>query len=122
MTDTKPVIDPKKRAFLEALGIKIPTGQKVYDAIMGTVEPELVTANLPTLDAPYAAETAEEHKARYNRYTKAFAEYHRLFKEWIATFQNAAKEFRHSLIRSAEEASKVEEAAALTALESQMYT
>lgn len=119
MTDTNPV-SAKKRAFLEALGINIPTGQEVYDAIMETVEPELVTDNLDALDAPYEGETADERKSRYERYSKAFIEYRQQFQKWVHRFQGAVKTFRKSLVNAAESTNRTEEEAALSALETQM--
>lgn len=51
------------------------TPQWLYDEIMRSIEPELVTDMLPTLDTIYAAETSEEHDVRMERYRLAYAAY-----------------------------------------------
>ncbi len=97
-----------------------PSGEEVYDKIMGSIEPELVTKNLKTLDAPYANETEDEKKKRYARYTKAFAKYKVQYKEWMTKLKNAVKVYKKAMIKVAEEQAQHEEDAMLSNLESQI--
>lgn len=46
-------------------------GTTLYDFFMSQIEPDLVTANLKTLDLPYKGETKEEHDDRYAQYQSA---------------------------------------------------
>lgn len=97
-----------------------PTGEEVYDKIMGSIEPELVRKNLKTLDAPYKDETEEEKKKRYARYSKAFAKYKVAYKEWITKLQTAVKVYKKTMMKVAEKQAKNEEDAMLSDLESQI--
>ncbi|MDD5054940.1 MAG: hypothetical protein PHZ00_01590 [Candidatus Peribacteraceae bacterium] len=109
-----------KRAFLTQLGVQIPSGKEVYDSIMGNIEPELVTENLTTLDEPYADESAEDRKARYQRYTEAFAEYRKQFTQWAGNLRQAVKTFRRSVVTASETKSRADDEIAIAALEAQM--
>lgn len=109
-----------KRAFLEQVGVHIPSGKEVYDSIMGNIEPELMTDNLGTLDEPYANESAEDRKTRYERYTQAFAEYRKQFTEWAGNLRQAVKTFRRSVITASETKSRADDEIAIAALEAQM--
>ena len=53
----------------------IPSGQEIYDRIMGTIEPELLSQELPLLTDKYADETADAKKRRLARYARAFSAY-----------------------------------------------
>ncbi len=53
----------------------IPSPDALYDEIMGTIEPELLTVNLPNLDTLFAADTPAEKMKRGERYNKAFLAY-----------------------------------------------
>jgi hypothetical protein len=120
MPDATTVTVPKKHALLESFGIKVPTGQQVYDALMRKIEPELITANLKKLDAPYKNESEADRKARYKRYSKAFQEYKKQFKDWSDNLRNAVKNFRRAVIKAAEKKNRTEEETAMQALEAQM--
>lgn len=48
------------------------SAEALYDFFMSHIEPDLVSANIPTLDVPYKGETEEEHDARYAQYTLAY--------------------------------------------------
>ncbi len=53
----------------------LPTGEQVHDALMGTIEPDLVSANLLMLKEKYKDETPEERKERIVRYKTAIQKY-----------------------------------------------
>ena len=110
----------RKRAFLQELWVNIPTGKDVYDALMGGIEPELVTDNLGKLDEPYTNESAEDRKTRYQRYTQAFAEYRKQFTQWAGKLRQAVKTFRRSVVTTSETKSRADDEIAIAALEAQM--
>lgn len=98
------------------------TGEQIYDSIMSGIEPELVLANLESLDDPYASESAEEHAARYARYGKAFAQYRIKYAAWIDTLKNAADAYRKAFSRASESVNKEDEVTELESLSSQMLS
>lgn len=100
-----------------AIAALIPTGNQVYDAIMGKIEPELISANLPGLEAKYAGESLEERQVRMQRYTLAFQEYDRVYGEWITNVQKAVKAKRTDALQKAEIQLQEKDAAALADLE-----
>ncbi len=99
--------------------LKIPSGTQVYDQIMATIESELVSANIPTLDVQYTGEAPEARTARYERYQAAFAKYDEAFKAWASELSQAVNTYRKHAIRSAEESSRAEESTAMDSLLSQ---
>jgi hypothetical protein len=102
------------------LGFPLPTGTEIYDEIMQRIDPELVSANLEHLDEPYGDESEDERKKRYERYGKAFTDYQKVYAVWSKNFQNAVKEYRRALVKTAESLSKEDEDAAMQLLESQI--
>ncbi len=92
----------------------------MYDAIMSRVEPELVTKNLKKLDAPFTKETPDERKARYQRYSKAFVTYKKIFKQWATKLKGAVSAYKRARTRAAESIVKKEEANIISSLEAQM--
>lgn len=65
-----------------------PSGETLYNAIMGTIEPELMFPQITTLTALYAQESPEQRRARAVRYRKAFEEYEKRYRkqrDWMAT-------------------------------------
>ena len=75
----------------------IPTGQELYDAIMGHIEPELTTASLQVLAEKYADETPEERANRKQQYECAFAQYDQAYEGYIQTLQaQVDRHRRHS--------------------------
>lgn len=57
---------------------KVQSGNWLYDFVMQTIEPDLTTANIETLDAKYAGESGTDHAARLFRYEKAFHDFDRI--------------------------------------------
>ena len=98
MTQTSknpPVLDP-------AIAALIPNGNKIYDAIMGKIEPELLSSNLPNVEQQYAAETTEERLVRMQRYQKAFADYDAAYDAWLKDVQKAVQKKRADALQKAE--------------------
>ena len=72
----------------------MPTGRELYDALMGHIEPELVTNAAKELDAKYANETSEHHAARMKRYDLAFERYEEAYREYMATLDAQVVRYR----------------------------
>lgn len=94
-----------------------PTGAELYDQIMGPIEPELLTANIPHLDEQYTDEPPEDRAKRYERYTKAYAKYDEAYAAWHASFHQEVTVYRRDALKSAEQESKSEEVGLLAQLE-----
>lgn len=58
-------------------------GQEIYDAIMGVIEPELTTSQLPLLEEKHAGETLSQKSKRMAWYTKAFAIFDEAFGMYV---------------------------------------
>lgn len=101
-------------------GFAIPTGQELYDLLMAKIEPDLVTDQLPLLDAKYAKETPAQIKARAERYEKAFAEYDRQLAEYLGKLKEKVHEFQTTARQSIEHEVKEKEEKKLTSLEDEI--
>lgn len=78
----------------------IPTGTELYDAIMGEIEPELTSSQLPLLAAKYENESHEERKERLQRFNFAFTLYQRCYDEYLIELKknaNACKDTARTL-------------------------
>lgn len=96
----------------------IMTGEEFYDSVMSQIEPELVSSQLPLLDARYAGESDEQKAVRQARYDKAFEEFDRRAAEEMAGLEHEVHEYKVTTMREAEAASRAQEATDLTTLES----
>lgn len=109
---TKPGLDPKLAAL-------IPSGSEVYDAIMGKIEPELVSGNLPLLAEKYRDEPEKERLARMQRYKAAFTKYDEVYDRWLSKMRTAVKAKRLDAFKKAEVKVKQQDETALQDLEAQ---
>lgn len=73
---------------------KVPTGRELYDALMGHIEPELVTDAAKLLDEKYKNETPEHHTARMKRYDLAFERYETSYCEYMKTLDAQVIRYR----------------------------
>ncbi|HAI97992.1 TPA: hypothetical protein DCL30_00410 [Candidatus Peribacteria bacterium] len=106
----------------EALGLHVPTGTQVYDALMLQIDPELLTANIPSLGEKYRDETPEAKAERLKRYGASYARYDQVFLEWITSLHAAVRSYRHEALQSAEAQNQEKEATGLLQLQSQFKT
>lgn len=97
--------------------LTFPTGNEVYDSLMGSIEPELLSANIPHLDDPYIGESEADHAARYERYTAAFVKYDEAYANWEAQLNSTVTTYRRTALQTAEAESRAEDASALSMLE-----
>ncbi|MDA1208956.1 MAG: hypothetical protein O2904_02905 [bacterium] len=100
----------------------IPAKEVIYDAIMGKIEPELLSSNLSALTEKYKDESAEDRKARMQKYKAAFTAYDKAFQEWIAKLGDAVTEERKDAFEKAELGSREEDAGQMSNLESAFET
>ncbi len=75
---------------------KIPTGQELYDSLMGHIEPELTTEGLKTLDTSYTGETPEQNEERKKRYVLAFEQYTQAYEGYVLTLASQVERYRKS--------------------------
>lgn len=96
----------------------IPSGEEIYDQIMGKIEPELMTAVLPTLKEKYKDETPEAAKVRAQRYQVAFAEYDKQYAVYLQSQEGTMRSYQMNLGRAVENVARDDEAPKLGDLES----
>lgn len=82
----------------------------VYDALMGQIDPELVTSEIPKLTEKYKDETPEQRRDRAEHYNEAYEQYESMLTEFVGGLKEHANTQRRKALVSAEaESRKVEE-------------
>lgn len=81
----------------------VPGGEEVYDRIMSAIEPELVTAVLPTLAEKYANETQVERDARMERYKAAFIKYEAEHQKFLMSQEGQIRVYKRDVMSAVEE-------------------
>ncbi len=81
---------------------KVPTGQEIFDAIMGHIEPELTTEGLKTVPVTYKNETPEQLAARKQRYELAFERYEQAYEGYMQTLHAQVGKYRRASFTNAE--------------------
>lgn len=99
--------------------VQLPTGAEIYDGLMADIEPDLVSAAIPLIDAKYAGETPEQTAERLARYKAAYEEYERRFNEWADEMEVLVNAYRKDALKLEEQDSKEQESAELGNLEAQ---
>jgi len=79
------------------------SGAEVYNGIMGTIEPELMTDQIPLMKEKYKDETPEQKKARGQRYAKAMEEYDRCYAQYLQEQDAKVRSFKIGAIHYVEE-------------------
>src|SRR3989338_10631299 len=102
-----PILPPDPPA---ATAPSIPTGQELYDLIMGNIEQELTTEGLKTIAAKYANETTEEKYERKKRYDLAFDRYAQAYEGYIGTLQAQMERYRKQSFQHVELSDRTSEA------------
>ncbi len=93
---------------------------RLYDAIMGQLEPDLTTAELPNLDRKYAGEPRAGRAARMERYRRAFARYDAELKDLALHLASEDREMRAQGRKRAAKQAGAADAKELKALEEAM--
>ena len=102
---------------LDLLGVHIPSGDELYNRLMGGIEPELMTDQLPLLEERYRGETPDDSKQRAKRYEQAFAEYDRQLRAYMDALTVKLRSHQRIAMSSAELGAKAEEEDAISAIE-----
>ncbi|PIR48989.1 hypothetical protein COU80_01085 [Candidatus Peregrinibacteria bacterium CG10_big_fil_rev_8_21_14_0_10_55_24] len=100
----------------------MPTPRELYDALMGEIEPELTTAQLPLLREKYKTESSEDSQIRRERYRKAFTHYDERFREYVNDLTSQVNVYRKSVLTARENRDKENEQAVLSEIESALST
>lgn len=96
----------------------VPKENEFYDQLMALIEPELTSEQLPLLEARYADESPEQKEERRARYQAAFDEFDRRATEEIGKLERQVHDYKSSSQKVAEAASRAQEQADMSALES----
>jgi hypothetical protein len=81
---------------------KVPTGQEIFDAIMGHIEPELTSEGLKTIPAKYKGESREDLQRRKQRYELAFERYEQAYEGYMQTLHSQVARYRRESFTNAE--------------------
>ena len=99
----------------------IPTGQELYDSIMGHIEPDLTTEEIKTLATKYEQETPEQTAARKKRYELAFERYAQAYEGAIETLQEQVERHRKQSFDHVELKDRTEDMNFLAHLEQTLF-
>ncbi len=91
--------------------------EAVYDIVMGLIEPDLMSAQLPLLTEKYAKETPEETIARMERYDRAFALFDKAIADLSTIAGDAAREWKGEVQRFLQEEESRERGGEIAAAE-----
>lgn len=72
--------------------------EQIYNLLMASIEPDLMTQNVNTLEAKYKGEDAEAHRTRLHRYQVALARYEERFAALMMQWKHDIESARDSLI------------------------
>jgi esterase/lipase len=92
--------------------------EQLYDLIMADIEPDLLLANIPTLDKKYEGESAEEHGARMKRYEAAYKKFDAEFAKFMSEVNTKVKTSKRNALKEAEEQAKSQEESQMNSIES----
>tara|TARA_Y100000310_G_C20363210_1_gene659964 strand:+ start:84 stop:461 length:378 start_codon:yes stop_codon:yes gene_type:complete len=98
----------------------MPSGAEVHDALMKSIDEDLLTTNLPSLDEKYADETPEERSARAERYKAALVQYDTAFEAWEKGVDGKVDAYKQSVLSHAKEQSGESDADKMSELESEI--
>lgn len=96
------------------------SGQEVFDMIMGRIEPELTSAQRPSLTQKYQGETPEQAKARAERYQKAFEEYDKQYAAYMQSVDGTLRGYQRGALKGIEQNASGREETNVASLESQI--
>lgn len=95
---------------------RIPTGQELFDAIMGYIEPELTTEGVKTLDAKYKNETPDQQLERRKRYARAYEQYEKAYQETMETLHAQINRYSRVSFEQMEQGDRTDEESTLNSL------
>lgn len=68
--------------------------KELYDLLMYDIEPDLVSSNIPLLDARHANESSNAKQLRYQKYAKAAEEFQERFTECMRIWSEKMTDFQ----------------------------
>lgn len=92
----------------------------VYDTLMETIEPDLMSTNIQTLDEKYAHETPEKRTKRMERYVASFEIFDECLADLADEFDATAWAIMKEMNAVAVEESDKEDKNAITDIEQQL--
>ena len=93
-------------------------GDELYDLLMGKIEPDLTTKNLPGLKEKYKGESKADAASRSERYQKAFEEYEKHLQEYGSKWNAQLHSYKETAIASIEQADRKNDLQQIQDLES----
>ncbi|MSR67946.1 hypothetical protein EXS65_03950 [Candidatus Peribacteria bacterium] len=90
--------------------------REIYDSLMTEIEKDLLLANIPLLDAKYAAETPTEHDARMKRYEVAYKKFEEAFLAFKSGVKSSIRDAKSKELRKEEQQSAREDKTKLDAI------
>ena len=97
-----------------------PNPNKLYNELMWTIEPELTSGMIATLEAKYKNETPEESEARAERYNQAYEKFQKALLEYFDSLNRKIKDYGRKAIQSLERIERGEEEQAMKEMESEI--
>lgn len=94
------------------------SGQEIYDSIMRDIEPELLSAQLPTLEERCKSDTPAQAKERAERYIRAMEEYEKRYALYRQSGEANTRSFKIKAIHFVEQKAAGDERAKMLSLES----
>ncbi len=91
--------------------------EQLYDTLMSEIEPDLMLATLPTLDAKYVGESEADRAVRMKRYEAAYAKFDAEFEKFMADVQEEVRVSRREALKAKEEQDRQSDQPALASLE-----
>ncbi len=95
---------------MSARPLEIPTGQEIYDRIMGEIEPDLTSEGRKTLPEKYKTETPQERALRKVRYERALERYDQAYGGYLRTLKTQVERERKGLFQAVEQDDRKKEA------------
>lgn len=100
--------------------LRIPSGEEVYNGIMGRIDSDLLTTVIPTLEEKYKGESESARAVRLERYKKSYEEYDKQYAVWEQDVRALVARARREALQTAEKKERVAEEQLLQNLDSQM--
>ncbi|MBI3619406.1 hypothetical protein HY213_05235 [Candidatus Peregrinibacteria bacterium] len=96
MTDPQQTAIAGQQTVTAAQPLRIPTGQELYDMLMGHIEPELTTQGIKDLDEKYKNETPQENAIRKQRYQLAVDRYQQAYEGYMQTLDAQVQRYKRA--------------------------
>ena len=98
----------------------LPDPRDLYDSLMGAIEPELLTYELPNLAKKYVGETPSQAEARAKRYSAAFEKFDREMRAYMDKLNQSIRTYSRDAAASLEAFERKDEITAMGDMESQI--